>query len=166
MKSFKIGIAAIAFFVTSCKDDDKLFSVSTESELLRLVESTNIAPLTPDSLQLYLTSFELHILDTAKTRFKRVATIIEKPTFKAIVLLQTSEAAGRSYEFLIRTYTNDWTFIDSYQIGIWNEKEKYFCYGSVAKDLTIEKKCVDDELQDRLKIQDDGRIVKNLDVRK
>jgi hypothetical protein len=166
MKSLKIAMAALAFLAVGCKDDDKLFSVATETELLSLVQSTNVAPLTSDSLKLYLTSFELRILDTATTTFKRVVKIMKKQNFKVLVLLQTSEAAGRSYEFLVRTYKDDWAFIDSYQLGIWNEKEKYFCYGSVGKDLTIEKKCVDDQLQERLKIDDDGRIVKNPDVTK
>jgi hypothetical protein len=161
MKPVQIIVyVTITILFSSCEDKDKLFELSSEGDLLYMAESTNVERLSADSLQLYLTPFELRILDTTITKFKNVGKIIQKPNYKLIVLLQETNAEGRAYEFLIRTYKNDWTFIDSYQIGIWNEKLKYFCYGSIGKDLKIDKKCEDDQNPDEMQIREDGKIVR------
>jgi hypothetical protein len=158
MKSGYKPFLLLIFMTIGCSDKDKLFSVSTESELLRAVQSVNGMLLESDSLPLYLTPHELRVLDSTTT-FRNVGKIHRGTKFNVVLLLQTIDD-GRGYEFLIRTYAKDGTFIDTYELGIWDAKEKYFCYGSVAKDLTIEKKCDDDALMDQMKISEDGRIVR------
>lgn len=152
----------VLFF--SCETtDDKLFWIDEptghRNDLLFLVESTNVAQLRGDSLRLFLTKSEFETIAAPPTIYKNFGQIYKQDDFTVFVLLQEIDTIGRNYNFLIRTYDNDFKIIDDFKLGTWDEKEKQYCFGSINKDLIIKRKCEDKETADIMQITKDGKII-------
>jgi len=148
----------------SCKDtNNKLFWISENSgqssDFLFLAESTNVPIIKGDSLNLFLKPEEIQATLTDSITFKNYGKIYEGEKFSVHVLLLTKEAVGRFYCFVIRTYDNNFKIIDNFELGAWDEREKQYCFGSISKDLVIERKCTYRGMPDIMQITDEGQIV-------
>lgn len=138
-----------------------------------MTESTNIPDIEVDSLREFLNWDEIKSTRSLEStiftndtilpdpvRFKNFGEIYKTKGFKVYVLLRIgNDSLGRDYQFLIRSYSMDWEIIDTYTLAIWNESEKKFCYGSINKNLIIERKCDDSKTSDIMQITNDGRII-------
>lgn len=160
----RVIFVLLTVFVFSCKTtNDKLFWVDKpsgqENDFLFLVESTNVEQLKGDSLKLFLTRSEFENIGTPPTLYKNFGQIHRQDNFTVFVLLQEIDTVGRNYHFLVRTYDNNFNIIDSFELATWNEGQKKFCYGSVSKDLIIERKCDDKGPGDIMQITKEGKIV-------
>ena len=164
MKVNRAIFGLITVFVLGCETErDKLFWVDKpsgqENDLLFLVESTNIESLQGDSLELFLTRSEFESIGGPPTTYKNFARIHEDDKFTAFVLLQEIDTVGRNYHFFVRTYDNTSKLIDSFELATWDEDRKKFCYGSISKDLRIERTCDGNQTNDMMQITTDGKIV-------
>jgi hypothetical protein len=142
---------------------DKLFwideSTGQRNDFLFLAEDTNAERLQSDSLKIFLTQSELDSITTPPTSYRNFGQISKQDNFKVFVILQEIDTVGRNYNFLIRTYDNAFKIIDSFKLGTWDENKRVFCYGSINRDLIIERKCDDSEATDIMQITKDGKIV-------
>ena len=150
-------------FLGRKKTDDRLFWVSDNdgqrSDFLFLAESTNVPILKGDSSRLLLTPEEQKATATGSTTFKDFGKIYEGQKFKVHVLLLSIEAVGRLYCFIIRTYDNENKIIESYELAAWDESEKQYCFGSITKDLIIERKCNYTGISEIMQITNEGKII-------
>lgn len=165
------------FFLIGCSQTDKkIFWISEntnqQSDFLYMVESTNVLPIPADSVKQFLNWEEIEETRMLESNiykdtvlpspvvYKSYGEIYRSDKFKTFVLLRIdNESELRDYKFIIRTYSLDWKIIDSFELAVWNESEKQFCFGSINKNLIITKKCKDSELSDIMQIVEDGRIV-------
>jgi len=157
-------LALVTVFIFGCETkNDKLFWVDKpsghENDLLFLVESTNVAQLQGDSLRLFLTQSEFENINMLPTSYKNFGQLRKEENFKVFVLLQEIDTLGGDYHFLIRTYDNNYKIIDSFELATWDEHQKKFCYGSINRDLLIERECDDKEVNDIMQITREGKIV-------
>jgi hypothetical protein len=159
------GIITLAtILVFGCRTPtDKLFWIDEptgqRNDFLFLVESTNVQKLQTDSLKLFLTQSEFERIATPPTTYKNFGQISKQGNFKAFVILQEIDTVGRNYNFFIRTYDNTFKIIDSFKLGTWDENKRFFCYGSINKDLIIERKCDGKETRDIMQITKQGQII-------
>jgi hypothetical protein len=98
-------------------------------------------------------------LDSSSTSYKNFGQIYKADKFRVFILLRSSKTSWREYVFLIRTFDHDWKIIDDFELGTWDETKKKFCYGSLDKDLIIERKCENNETPDVMQITDEGKII-------
>jgi hypothetical protein len=164
MKLNKLPLILLTVCFLSCKEtDDKLFWISEndgqKSDFLFLAESTNVPILKGDSLKIFLTPEEVKSTTTDSTTFKHFGKIFDGQKFKVHVLLLSMETVGRFYCFVIRTYDNEYKIIDDFELAAWAESEKQYCFGSINKDLIIERKCNYKATSDIMQITDEGKIV-------
>jgi len=164
MRYYKLLLIPLTFFLFSCeKTTDKLFWILEDNQqtndFLFLTESTNVETLTTDSLKLFLNDDELKVFDSTSTTFKNFGQIHQGQKFKVFILLRSIDTFGRDYTFLIRTYDKDWKLIGDFELGTWDEREKRYCFGSINKDLIIERKCKDKGTSDKMQITDEGKII-------
>jgi hypothetical protein len=122
-----------------------------------MTESTNVATLTADSLKLFLRVEEL--LDTVTTDFKNFGRIYKGDKFRVFVLLRSTNSGARDYVFITRTFDNNWNIIDDYELATWDEEKKKYCFGSISKDLIIERQCDDKDRADIMQITNEGKII-------
>jgi hypothetical protein len=160
----KLILILLTIYLVACeKASDKLFLVTENtgqrSDLLFLAESTNVPTLKNDSLKRYFRPDELEFFIQNSITFKNYGKIHETHEFKAYVLLMKMETIGRFYAFVIQTYDNDFKQIDQFELAAWDEREKQFCYGSINKDLIIERKCNYKKDREIFQITDNGKIV-------
>jgi hypothetical protein len=145
------------------KKNEKLFWIDENSngrsDFLFLTESTNLKTITGDSLKLFLTEKELQNFDSTSTKLKSFGQIYKTAKFKVIVLLFDRTINERFYTFKIRTYDHSWRIVDNFELGIWDELGKKFCFGSINKDLVIERKCEKKDTSDIMQITDEGKII-------
>lgn len=165
---FKLPCNIILILLTvnllSCeKTKDKLFWISETSDerndFLLMTESTNVETLKVDSLKLFLTAEEFAQFDSASVNFKNFGQIYKSDKFRVFVLLRSIDTYGRDYTFIIRTFNNDWKVIDDFEMATWDEKNKKHCFGSINKDLVIERKCENKASSDIMQITNEGRII-------
>ena len=164
MRFDKLTLTLLIICFLGCKEtDDRLFWVSDNdgqrSDFLFMAESTNVPILKGDSLRLFLTPEEQKATATGSTTFKDFGKIYECQKFKVHVLLLSIEAVGRLYCFMIRTYDNENKIIESYELAAWDEGEKQYCFGSITKDLIIERKCNFTETSEIMQITNEGKII-------
>lgn len=157
-------LLVIVNFQMSCeKTEDKLFWISETSnqrnDFLFMTESTNVATLMGDSLKLFLRPDEFIKIDTASTTYKNFGQIYEGDKFRVFVFLRSMDEMGRNYVFFIRTFDSDWKVVDDFELAIWNEEKKHYCYGSISANLIIERKCEGKDASEIMQITDDGKIV-------
>lgn len=169
MKYYKLLLILLTVTLLSCeKTSDKLFWISETTEqkndFLFLAESTNVERLKGDSLKLFLRSEELEQFDSASTSYNNFGQIYKGSKFSAFVLLRSDETGWRDYVFLVRTYGKDWKVIDDFELGIWDERGKRFCYGSIDNDLVIQRKCDNNKASDKMQITSEGKIIMNSSV--
>ena len=160
----RVIITLLTILIYGCGTPaDKLFwidqSTGQRNDFLFLAEDTNVEKLQSDSLKIFLTQSELDSITTPLTTYKNFGQISKQDNFKVFVILQEIDTIGRNYNFLIRTYDNEFKLIDSFKLGTWDEDKRVFCYGSINKDLIIERKCDDSETSDIMQITRDGKIV-------
>lgn len=158
------------------RNDKKIFwiaeNTNQKNDFLYMVESTNVLPIPVDSIRQFLSWAEIEetrmlesniYKDTILPKsviFKNYGEIYRSDKFKAFVLLRIdNELELRDYKFIIRTYSMDWKIIDSFELAIWNENAKQFCFGSINKNLIIERKCQASETSDIMQIIENGEIV-------
>ena len=164
MKLNKLPLILLITCFLGCNETgDKLFWISDNdgqrSNFLFLAESTNIPILKGDSLKLFLTPEEVKSTAIDSTTFKDFGKIYDGQKFKVHILLLSMETVGRFYCFIIRTYDNEYKIIDDYELAAWTESEKQYCFGSINKDLVIERKCNYKETSDLMQITDEGKII-------
>jgi hypothetical protein len=164
MKLNKLSLILLMICFLGCNQtNEKLFWVSDNSgqrsDFLFLTESTNVPIIKGDSLKLFLKPEEVNSIDAHSTTFKNYGKIYEGEKFSVYVLLLSMETAGRFYCFLIRTYDNDLKIIDDFELAAWAESEKQYCFGSINKDLVIERKCNYKQTSDIMQITEEGKIV-------
>ena len=162
----------------SCKSPtEKIFRIDKNAEhgkeFISMVELKNILPIPADSIRKFLNwdeikstrllESQIYANDTVGTKpvvFKNYGEIYKSDNFKSYILLRiVHDSLGRDYKFILRTYSNDWRIIDSFDLAIWDEHKNHFCFGSINKKLIIERKCNDTESSDILQITEDGKII-------
>jgi hypothetical protein len=168
MRFSKLILILLTVNLLSCeKRKEKLFWISGTTnksrdqlhDLLFMTESTNVEILKVDSLKLFLRAEEFAVLDSASTRFKNFGQIYEGDKFRVFVLMRSIDTYGRNYSFIIRTFDKDWKVIDDFILATWDEREKVLCFGSIDKDLIIERRCDSKETLDIMQITNEGRII-------
>ena len=164
MKYYKTLFVVIAASFFSCDNSkDKLFWISEpvgeKNDLLFMAESTNVTTLSGDSLKLFLSHDERKGLDTSTMQYKNIGQIYSAKKFKVFVLLKSTDSFGRDYVFLVRSYDHQWNLIDSFELAIWNEVTKKYCFGLINRNLIIERKCGEGGHSDIRQITDNGKIV-------
>lgn len=176
MKIYGLLILTLSFF--SCQSEsEKLFWINEntehKSDFLFMAESTNILPISADSVRLLLNwneiketrYFESNIFtnDTVFPEpviFKDFGEIYKNDNFKLHVIFRDgNDTIGRNYKFMLRTYTLDWKIIDSFDLAVWNEYDKNFCFGSINKKLIVEKRCKDSDFVEIMQVVEDGGII-------
>jgi hypothetical protein len=174
----RIFIVFMILTITSCRSQtNKLFLIEkntgTENDFSLLVEKKNALMIPADSIQVYLKGDEIFSTKLLESQTYPANVVLEKPVvfrnygkiyeskkFKAYILLRTwDNIYSKDYKFIIRTYSTDWEIIDSFDLAIWNEKEKNICIGSINRKLIIERKCDNSESSDILQITKDGNII-------
>jgi hypothetical protein len=172
------GIIILIAILTSCNSkSDKLFWIEKNTkhrnDFLFMAESTNVLPISADSVRKFLDWEEIEKTKLLESQIYKNDTILPHPVifknfgeiyksdkFKLFVIFRDSnDTLCRDYKFILRTYTNDWKIIDSYDLAIWNEKRKEYCFGSINKNLIIERRCNDSEYPDIMQITKNGRII-------
>jgi len=154
----------LTIFLLGCREtEEKLFWVSNnvgqESDFLFLAESANVPTIKGDSLNLFLRPEEVKAITTDSISFKNYGKIYEGGKFRIHVLLTSMKTVGRFYCFLIRTYDNDFKIIDDFELATWDESEKQYCFGSINKDLVIERKCNYQASSEIMQITNEGKII-------
>jgi hypothetical protein len=170
VKKISIVIAPLSilgilhFSVASCKKaNDKLFWVTQNSgqtsDFLFLAESTNIPTLKDDSLKLFFSQEEIKAISENSISCKNFGKIYDGPKFKAYVLLMIMKTVGRDYVFVIQTCDSNFKKIDKFELAYWDEMEKQYCFGSINKDLIIERACNFQKESETMQIASDGKII-------
>lgn len=164
MRHFRLIFALLTFTLLSCdKTADKLFWISEptnqKNDFLFMTESTNVTSLKIDSLKLFLRPGEFSRFDSTSSEFKNFGQIYKGDKFRAFVLLRSISSSGRNYVFIIRTFDNNWNVVDDYELATWDEENKKFCYGSINKDMIIERKCDKSETSEIMEVTDEGKII-------
>lgn len=159
----KLLLTLLTIYLPGCeKTDDKLFWINENTEhrsdFLFMAESTNVERLKGDSLKLFFGD-QLKTIDTTSATFKNFGKIYQGEKFSVFILLQIIEAIGRNYVFIIHTYDRDFRIIDTFELAIWDESEKQYCFGSIDKDLIIERKCNYKKSTDIMQITSEGEII-------
>lgn len=176
MKIYRLLILTLSLL--SCQSDsDKLFWINenteNRSDFLFMAESTNISPITADSVRLFLNLDEIketkylesviYPNDTTLSQspiYKDFGEIYKTDKFKLHVIFRNeNNTIGREYKFTLRTYSLDWRIIDSYDLAVWNKQDNKYCFGSIDKKLIIEKHCKDFEYPEIMQITGDGKII-------
>jgi hypothetical protein len=164
MKLDKLLLFLLTICILGCKDsNERLFWIEDNSgqrsDFLYMAESTNVPIITGDSLKLFLKPKEINAIETYSLTFKNFGKIYEGEKFRVHVLLMEMQTIGRFYCFLIRTYDNNFKVIDDFELAAWAESEKQFCFGSINRDLVIERKCNYKTTSDVMQITEEGKIV-------
>lgn len=164
--------------MTACNSQStKLFQVDKDNKndcgFLYFVESRNVRPISADSIRFFLNWDEkasTKLLESkvypsgtnlpTPTVFKNYGKLYSSKKFNAYILLKIcNDSLGRDYKFIIRTYTPDWEIIDSYVLAVWNEHKKEFYFGSINKNLIIERKREKSKVTDIMQIMKNGKII-------
>ena len=176
MKLYGLLILTLSLF--SCQhDSDKLFWINENTEhrsdFLFMAESTNVLPISADSVRLFLNWDEIKETRYLESNiftndtvlpdpvvFKDFGEIYKTGNFRLHVIFRDgNDSIGRDYKFMLRTYSQDWEIIDSYDLAIWNRRANKFCFGSINNNLIIEKKCKDSDFPEIMQITEDGKII-------
>jgi len=176
MKIYGLLILTLSFF--SCQSEsDKLFWINENTEhrsdFLFMAESTNILPISADSVRLFLNWEEIKETRYLESNIFSNDTVLPEPTifkdfgeihrtdsFKLHVIFRDgNDTIGRDYKFTLRTYSLDWEIIDSYDFAIWNRRTEKYCFGSINNKLIIEKHCKDSEHPEIMQITENGKII-------
>ena len=166
----------LAFTTCYCQTN-KLFQIDQDNKMnhgfLYLVESLNIRPIPADSVRKFLNWDEIEstklLVSTIypigeklpkSNVFKNYGRIYSSKKFTAYMLLNIgNDSLGRDYRFIIRTYTHGWKIIDSYILAVWNEQTKEFTFGSISKNLIIERKREKSKVPENMQITKSGKII-------
>lgn len=164
MRYRKLILILLTVNFLSCeRTTDKLFWISEttndRNDFLFLTESTNVETLKGDSLELFLQPHEFVQFDSTSASYRNFGQLYKGDKFRVFVLLRSNDTGWRDYVFLIRTFDDDWKVIDDFELGIWDEREKRFCFGSIDRDLIIERKCDNKEVPQMMQITDEGKII-------
>jgi len=164
MKFYQTLFVLIAASLFSCDNSqEKLFWISEpdgeRNDLLFMAESTNVPNLSIDSLKLFLSHDEMKGLDTSTMWYENFGQIYAAKKFKVFILLKSNDSFGRDYVFLLRSYDHQWNLIDSFELAIWNDVNNKFCFGSINRNLVIERKCSEGNHSDIHRIENDGKII-------
>lgn len=164
MRLNKYILILLAMFLPGCvKSSDKLFWITEnsgqKSDFLFLAESGNLPMIGSDSLELFFSRDELNRFEKDSIVFRNYGKIYEGEKFKAYILLMSMETTGRFYTFVIRTYDNEFKLIDIFELATWAESKSQYCFGSINKDLTIERQCNYKGAPDTMQIMENGEII-------
>lgn len=138
-----------------------------------MAESTNVLPISEDSVRLFLNWEEIKETQYLESNiftndtvlpypvvFKDFGEIYKTGNFRLHVIFRDgNDFIGRDYKFMLRTYSQDWEIIDSYDFAIWNRRENKYCFGSINNKLIIEKKCMSSDFVEIMQITDNGKII-------
>ena len=164
--------------MSSCNSEtQKLFwidkNMKNESDLLFMVESTNVLPIAADSVRHYLTNSEI-----AETRLLESNITIsdgllipKSPIFKNfgelkhlndfhlhVIFRDGMDIEGRDYQFMLRTYDKNYKIIDNYILAKWNKRNEEYCFGQINKSLEIKKKCEMNKKDESYRISKSGKF--------
>lgn len=172
------GLLIPVLSLSACQfDSDKLFWVNentkNRSDFLFMAESTNILPIAEDSVGLFLNWDEIKETRILESKIYTNDTVFPRPVifkdfgeiywtekFKLhVIFREGNDTMGRDYKFMLRTYSQDWELIDSYDLAIWNKRADIYCFGSIDNKLIIERRCKDSECPEIMEITDYGEIV-------
>lgn len=156
---------------------DKLFWIDEKIDycydLISMVESANILPISIDSIDFFLSEEEIKTTKILENKhyqtdsvfhapiiFKNYGRLYQSDGFVLSALLRINNGSeGGDYKFMLRTYDKDWEIIETYDLAIWNKLENKFCFGSTNKKLIIEKCYKDSEYSEIMQITQDGKII-------
>jgi len=174
----KIGLLILTLPLLSCNSDsDKLFLINENSkhhsDFLFMTESTNVLPISADSVKLFLNWNEIDETKYLESNIYPSDTILPKPVvykdfgeiyksdnFKLhVILREGNNTIGRDYTFILRTFSLDWKIIESYELASWIDSENRHCYGSVDRKLIVQRTCEDGKTKDIRQIGNNGRIL-------
>jgi hypothetical protein len=176
MKIYGLIILILSFI--SCQSGlDKLFWINEntkhKSDFLFMAESTNILPISADSVRLFLNWNEIKETRYLESNIFTNDTVLPEPViFKAfgeiyktdyfklhVIFRDGNDTIGRDYKFMLRTYSHDWEIIDSYDLAIWNKRADKYCFGSINDNLIIEKRCKSSDFSEIMQITENGKII-------
>ena len=158
MKKYR-GLIIFLIFVSCSSPTDKLFWIDSDTnhknDFLNMVESTNVNPISSDSIKYFLTKSEIKeiskldsIYNFDKSTqskapiFKNFGKLHQSSKFQLHVLLRDDrKVKKRDYQFILRTYDNNFKIIDSFILADWDEENEHYCFGEINKSLTITKQC-------------------------
>lgn len=166
--------------MSSCNSEsDKLFwindNTNQKSDLLYMAESTNVLPISTDSIKFYLKNSEIvetrllesniSITDGTETTkppvFKNFGKLHQSDKFNLFVIFRDGmNIKGRDYQFILRTYDNNHKIIDSYIIAKWNKGKDEYCFGELKKNLDIIKECDKGRSIEKYRILESGKFKK------
>lgn len=176
MRNIFTTLLIFVFSTVNCQTN-KLFQVDKDNKqnhgFLNLVEAQKVRPIPADSVRLFLNWSEIEstkLLESkvypsgsklpTPTIFKNYGKLYSSKKFKVYILLNLgNDSLGRDYKFIIRTYTHDWKIIDSYVLAVWKEHTKEFTFGSISKNLIIERKREKSKVPDIMQITKNGKII-------
>jgi hypothetical protein len=161
MKTF-YRILICILIITACdKNDDKLFWVTQydgkENDFLKALESKRAAEIWPDSLNYYLTKNE--IVDSENLTFKSLGKIHNDEKFDIYLLFIGSKDDDDIKKIVIRTFNKNFKMIDSYEFAKWIDNKNLLCFGSIDKNLTVIKNCIEEEKSEMRRISNNGKIL-------
>jgi len=175
----KLYIVLVYFLLmSSCiSETEKLFWIDKnakgKSDFLFMAESTNVCPITADSIHYYLTNSEIEEtrllesnitisdgLPTPKSPiFKNFGELKHLNDFHLYVIFRDGmDIEGRDYQFMLRTYDKNYKIIDSYILAKWNKRNEEYCFGEINKSLEIKKKCEMNKKDESYRISKSGKF--------
>lgn len=172
-----VGLILIIFLVSCDSPLEKIFWINEntkdQNDFLYMAESTSVKEIESDSLKFFLDLNEVlstRILESSifsndtifppTPIFKNYGEIYKSDDFKLKIIFRDGrDTLGRDYKFILRTYQNNWKIIDSYELAIWVERDENYCFGSISKNLVIEKYCSDRDLIEKYEINSNGRFI-------
>lgn len=127
-----------------CNQIPDLFFISDREDFIYMAESTNIPPLSIDSISFY---FNNNIEQKPGCIYKNFG-VIENNRFYSvnILLINDTTLNKRKYEFLLITYNVKHEVIDSYSFASLDDNTNRLCVGRINSYLTIFTKCDNEEI--------------------
>lgn len=133
-----LGLLLLSFLL-GCKQDYDLFFINDRNDFLFMVESTNVLPLSQDSISYYLGSNNKIEAGHVYKNFG----VIEKNGFYTanVFLINDTLSTKRNFEFILITYNERHSVINSYGFAALNDNINKLCVGSINSFLTISTSC-------------------------
>ncbi len=133
-----------------------------------MAESTNIESIELNDLSKLLTNDEILesgfylTLDTTFTPtpiFKDFGELLQTEKYNLRIIFRNgNDTSGRDYKFILRTYNEDFTIIDSYVLSSWIRRDNEYCFGQIDKNLRIEKTCSEGGKVEKYRLAESGKF--------
>ena len=150
-------------FLAACQTEKPIFHIygpdGHRNDFLYMAESTNVPPVARKAMMAFLSPAE--IVESEEIVYKHFGMIHQAAQFNLRVFLKIGNRWDRDYQFLLRTYTREGKFIDSFVLAEWVTETKSYCFGELYLDMVIHQSCEEGQsFRPVARIQEDGRFVR------